>query len=89
MSEENTTIERKKVGVVSHFFGQIEVAAIELSGDLKVGDEIRIKGTTTDFELKVDSMQIDRKEVDKAGKGESIGIKVSEKVRVGDVVYKL
>lgn len=89
MPEKNTTIEGEKVGVVSHFFGQIEVAAIELSGGLKVGDKIRIKGTTTDFEFEVDSMQIDRKEVDKAGKGESIGIKVSEKVRVGDAVYKI
>ncbi len=89
MEEENTTIEGEKIGVISHFFGQIGVAAIDLTGSLKVGDRIKIKGVTTDFEQVVDSMQIDRKEVGKAGKGDSIGIKVGEKVRVGDGVYKL
>jgi len=89
MEEEKTTIEGEKVGVISHYFGQIGVVAIDLTGSLKVGDKIRIKGATTDFEQEVDSMQIDRKDVNEAGNGNSIGVKASEKVRVGDGVYKL
>jgi len=89
MPEENTTIEGEKIGTISHYFGQIGVAVIDLAGDLKVGDKIRIKGSTTDFEQEVNSMQIDKQPVNEAGKGESIGLKVGEKVRVGDEVYRL
>ena len=89
MPEEIITNEGEKIGEVSHFFGKISVAAIDLIGDLKVGDRVRIKGTTTDFEMEIDSMQIDRETVSEAGSGQSIGIKVGEKVRVGDEVYRL
>ena len=76
----------KEVGRVSSFFGHANVAAIKLSGSLKVGDTIHVKGHTTDFTQKVDSMQIERKNVDKAKKGDHIGIKVSERVRPNDAV---
>ena len=89
MSEENITIEEEKIGIISHFFNQISVAVIDLSGDLKVGDKIRVKGTTTDFEMEVNSMQVDKQSVNEANSGQSIGLKVEEKVRVGDEVYKL
>ena len=65
------------------------MAAIELTAALKVGDKIRIKGHTTDLELSVDSMQIDNEPVDEAKAGDSIGVKVPERVRDGDTVYKI
>jgi len=89
MAEETITIDGKKIGAISHCFSQIGVAVIELTGELKVGDKIRIKGTTTDFEQDVNSMQIDKEPVAQAIKGQSIGLKVDEKVRPGDLVYKL
>lgn len=78
-----------EVGKVSDFFAKPVVAGIQLTGTLKVGDKIRIKGHTTDMELTVDSMQIDRMNVNEAKSGDSIGIKVSDRVRPGDKVYKI
>ena len=80
-------VEGRKVGEVSHYFGNIAVAAITLEGSLKVGDEIRILGPTTDFAQAVGSMQIENEAVEEAGAGDEIGIKVKERVRVGDDVY--
>lgn len=77
----------KEIGKVSSFFSHVSVAAIKLSGKLKVGDKIHIKGSTTDFEDTISSMQIEKKEVKEAKKGDHIGIKVPEKVRPNDVVY--
>ncbi len=85
MAEE--TKEKKLVGKVIHFFGKIGVAAIELSGTVKVGDTIAIEGATSSFEQTVDSMQIEKSSVQQAGTGESIGIKVKERVRPGDQVF--
>jgi len=76
----------KEIGKVSSFFSHVSVAAIKLTSSLKVGDKIHIKGNTTDFEDTIESIQIERKEVKKAGKGDHIGIKVPEKVRPNDVV---
>ena len=80
-------VEGRKVGEVSHYFGNISVAAIKLEDSLRVGDEIRIIGHTTDFALTVDSMQIENEAVEEAGSGDEIGIKVRDRVRVGDEVY--
>ena len=77
------------IGMVSDFFAHPVVAGIELTAVLKVGDKIRIKGHTTDLEMTVDSMQIDNAQVTKAKAGDSIGVKVSDKVRSGDKVYKI
>ncbi|MCD6403715.1 MAG: translation elongation factor-like protein [Nanoarchaeota archaeon] len=79
----------EEVGRVTHFFNKISVAVVELNGTLKVGDNIRIKGKNTDFEQTVESMQIEHKPVEEAGPGDSIGLKVKERVREGDIVYKL
>ncbi len=79
----------KIIGTVSDFFAHPVVAGIELTAVLKVGDKIRIKGHTTDLEMTVDSMQIDNAQVTKAKAGDSIGVKVSDKVRSGDKVYKI
>ena len=77
----------KEIGTISSYFSHVNVAAIKLSDTLKVGDKIHIKGHTTDFEKKVDSMQIEKKDVKKAKKGDHIGIRVSEKVRPNDKVF--
>ena len=79
--------ERKLIGKVTHFFGKVSVACIELSDTLKVGQTIAIEGSTTCFEERIDSMQIDNATVEVAGPGDLIGIKVSQKARVGDKVY--
>ena len=77
------------IGKVSDFFAHPVVAGIELTAALKVGDKIRIRGHTTDLEMIVDSMQIDNATVAEAKAGDSIGVKVSDKVRGGDSVYKI
>ena len=75
-----------EIGTVSDFFAHPVVAGIELTAPLKVGDKIHIKGHTTDLKMSVDSMQIDNEAVTEAKAGDSIGIKVSERVRQGDTV---
>ena len=77
----------KEIGRVSSYFSHVGVAAIKLSGKLKVGDKVHVKGATTDFEIPVKSIQIERKDVKTAKKGEHIGIKVPEKVRPNDRVF--
>jgi putative protease len=77
------------IGRVSDFFARPVVAAIELTGGLRVGDKVHIKGHTTDLELDISSMQIDNVPVEEAKAGDSIGVKVSERVRKGDTVYKI
>lgn len=77
-----------EVGRITHFFSKINVAVIELKAALSVGDTIAIKGPTTDFEQHVDSMQIERENVQRAEPGQSIGLKVMQRVRETDMVYK-
>jgi putative protease len=80
----------EKVGVVEHFFTKISVAAIRITdGELKVGDTIHIVGAHTDFKQKVERIEIDRSPVETAKPGDSIGIKVKERAREKDVVYKV
>jgi translation initiation factor IF-2 len=78
-----------EIGKVSDFFARPVVAGIDLGGSLKVGDKVHIKGHTTDLEMTVASMQIDNKDVTEARKGQSVGIKVPDRVRQGDTVYKI
>jgi len=78
-----------EIGEVSNYFAKVEVAAIKLTKPLKVGDKIKIKGGEVEFEQTVDSMQIHGKAVEKAKKGDEIGIKVSQKVRKGYKVSKV
>ncbi len=79
----------KEIGKVSDFFARPVVAGIEMSGSIKMGDKIHIKGHTTDMEFIVDSMQIDNANVTEAKAGDSVGIKVADRVRRGDIVYKV
>lgn len=78
-----------EIGKVSDFFSRPVVAGIDLTAPLKAGDRIHIKGHTTDMELTVDSMQIDNVNVQEAKKGDAVGIKVSDRVRRGDTIYKV
>lgn len=78
-----------QVGRVTHYYGKVGAAVIELqAGDLRVGDTIRIRGKTTDFSQTVESMEVDRKPVQSAGPGQVVGIKVLERARVDDRVFK-
>ncbi|HEX76401.1 MAG TPA: translation elongation factor-like protein [Dehalococcoidia bacterium] len=78
-----------EVGKVSDFFARPVVAGITLTGTLKLGDKIHIKGHTTDLELTVESMQINNVNVTEGKSGDAVGIKVIERVRPGDKVYKV
>ena len=77
------------IGEVTDFFARPVVAGIELTATLKLGDKIHIMGYTTDFEFIIDSMQINNVDVKQAKAGDAIGVKVSERVRRGDTVYKV
>lgn len=77
------------IGQVSDFFAQPGVAAFTLTAPLKVGDKIHIKGHTTDLKLTVESIQIEHEVVKEAKAGDSVGVKVAEKARSGDTVYKV
>jgi len=80
----------KPIGRITHYYSHLSVGIIELTeGELKVGDTIRIKGKHTDFTQTVDSIQIEHQGVTQAPKGQSVGIKVKEKVREHDLVFRL
>ena len=79
-----------ELGKVTHYFSKIGVAAIAITHDtLHVGDTIHVKGHTTDFTQKVDSMQIDNNQVAEAGVGQSVGMRVPQHAREHDQVYKV
>lgn len=83
-------MKEKLVGKITHYFTNLGVAVIEITGGgLKVGDKIHIKGTTTDFEQAIDSMQMEHENVDKAKKGQAVGLKVEHQVREGDEIYQV
>jgi putative protease len=82
-------VEKKPVGKITHYFSKINVAVVELTDELKVGDEISIEGNKTNFQQKVESMQIEHKQIEEAKANDVIGLKVIDKVREGDTVFKL
>lgn len=86
---EEVVEEGELIGQVTHYFSKIGVAVIELSDILKIGDIIRIVGGETDFEQTVDSMEVERQKVEQGKAGDSVGLKVSQKVREGYKVYKV
>jgi len=77
-----------EIGRVTHYYSKIEVAVVHLKAPLKVGDTIVIKGSTTNLEQTVDSMEIEHENVEKAEAGQSVGLKVKGKVRENDLVFK-
>jgi translation elongation factor EF-1alpha len=82
-------MEEKEIGKITHYFGHINVGIIELGDSLKVGETIHVKGHSSDFTQAIESMQIEHAEVAEAKAGDSIGIKVSQKVHPQDKVYKV
>jgi putative protease len=82
-------MEGKQIGSVFNYFEHVGVAAVELTGSIKLGDTLRFVGGETDFTEVVDSIQIDKNKVQSAKKGDQVGIKVSERVHKGYRVYKV
>lgn len=83
-------MEEKEIGYVSNYFGKISVAAIEITDDtVSIGDTLHFVGSTTDFKMTVDSMQVEHETVSEARKGGSVGLKVPDRVRKSDKVYKV
>ena len=82
--------EEMQIGKVTHYFTKMGVAIIEVKeASIKVGDEVHIKGNTTDFRQRISSIQIEYENVDIAEPGQSIGVKVNQPVRANDLVYKV
>ena len=81
--------EEVEIGRVSDFFARPVVAGIELTDTLKAGDKIRILGHTSDLEFVVESMQINNQNVEEGKPGDAIGVKIPDRVRRGDRVYKV
>jgi putative protease len=79
----------EKVGRIAHFYSKAGVAVLELTGPLNKGDKIVIKGSTTSIEQTVDSMEIEHKQIPTAQAGQSVGMKVADRVRENDIVYKV
>jgi putative protease len=79
----------QEVGKVTHYYGKIGVAIVELSQSLKVGDKIKVVGSHTEFEQPISSMEVDRKPVSEAGAGDIVGLKVVERVSEGAVVHRV
>ncbi|MEM4337083.1 MAG: translation elongation factor-like protein [Candidatus Woesearchaeota archaeon] len=77
----------KRIGKITHFFPKIGVAVVELEDTLKVGDKIVIEGHGNKFEQIAESMQIDRTPIKNATKGQSVGLKVLQPVKEGDIVF--
>ncbi|MFX0079328.1 MAG: translation elongation factor-like protein [Candidatus Hermodarchaeota archaeon] len=86
MSEQAT---RTPIGKVMNYYSKISVAVVELSAPLKKGDKIAIEGATTEFTQAVKSMQIDRQDINSAKAGQAIGLKVKDRVRIGDTIYRI
>ncbi|MBT3984730.1 translation elongation factor-like protein [archaeon] len=80
-------MDEKEIGVVTHFFANLGVGVIKLSGNLKIGDKIHIVGETTNFEQTLESMQVDKKYIEVAKPSDDIGVKFKERVRANDKVY--
>lgn len=80
----------QKIGVVEHFFTKVSVAAIKITdGELKIGDTIHFVGAHTDLKQKISSMEIDRVPVKSVKLGDAVGIKVNDRVREHDIIYKI
>ena len=81
--------EKELAGEITHFFDKISVAVVELSRDLKKGDKISVEGITTNFVQTVESMQIEHADIKEAKAGQAVGMKMSEKARPGDRIFKI
>ncbi len=82
-------MKENQIGEVTHYYSHLEVAIVKFSRKVKIGETVHFKGSTTDFVLKISSIQFDHEDIDEAKKGQEVGIKVSEKVRQGDKVCEV
>jgi len=82
-------VKEKLIGRVTHYFPKVEAAIIKLEDNLQIGDKIKLKREDQEFEQKVESMQVDHTDIQKAEKGQEIGVKVDQKVKEGWEVYKV
>jgi len=82
-------VAEKEIGSVTNYFSKIGVAVIKLTAPLKLGDEVRIRGGTRDFQQRVESMQVEHQPIEEAAPGQEIALKLDQKVRVNDKVYKV
>ncbi len=80
---------KRKVGTINHYFNNIGVAIVDLTSSISTGDTLEIKTSQVEFQQVVDSMEIDYLKVEKAKKGDSVGVKVDQKVKKSDPVYKV
>lgn len=81
--------EKKEIGIVEHYYDKIGVAVVKLSDSVRVGENVSIEGKETNFSQNISSMQIEHKEVESAKAGDAIGMKVEQRVREGDRIYRL
>jgi translation elongation factor EF-1alpha len=81
-------VSEEPIGKITHYFPNIGVATAMLSGELKVGDKVRVKGHTTDFTELIESLEIEHQKVDRAGPGDDVAFKASEKARPGDQLLR-
>jgi U32 family peptidase len=79
----------KRIGTVTHYFTRLSVAVLELTDEIRLGDEIRIQGRITDLVMSVASLEVDHRKIESAGTGVEVALKVDEHVRAGDGVYKM
>ncbi len=79
----------KEIGRVTNYFSKIGVAVIKLTAPLKLGDEVRIRGGTRDFQQTVESMQVEHQPIEEATPGQEIALKLEQKARVNDKLYKV
>jgi len=88
-TKRRTEMQEQHIGRVTHYYKRIGVAVLELSGGLKVGDVVHIRGHTTDFTQPVESLEIEHQKIQSVGPGAEIALKVIERVRKGDAIYKV
>jgi len=81
--------QKKLIGKIAHYYSKIGVAVIDLEDELSAGDEISIEGATTNVRQKVESMQVEHENIETAKAGDSVGLKVIDRVREQDAVYKV
>lgn len=82
-------MKEERIGVVSHYFSHLGVAAVVLEGELAVGDTVHVRGHTTELVQKVESIQLEHESISRATKGQDVGIRFKDHVREHDVVYKV
>ncbi len=82
-------MQEKEIGAITHYYGNLNVGIIALTGELKVGETIHIKGHSDDFSQTIDSMQVEHASVQEAKPGAIVGVKVAQKVHPNDKVFKV